>query len=74
MDSFNARTVMAARIARECPAAIRPAGEPVAEAPGPVAGRAPGAGLGLGLGAEALKEAAASGSQRGAWARANGGL
>ena len=46
MDSFNARTVMAARIARECPAAMRPPGEPVAAAPRPVAGRAPGPGLG----------------------------
>ena len=71
MDSFNARTVMAARIARECPAAMRPPGEPVAAAPGPVAGRAPGAGL-------ARRRAAwprdAGFHLRIARARANGGL
>ena len=44
MDSFNARTVMAARIARECPAAMRPPGEPVAAAPGPVAAASRGLG------------------------------
>jgi hypothetical protein len=70
MDSFNARTVMAARIARECPAALRPPGEPVAAAPRPVAGRAPG---------PALANVEPRGPEtpfhlRIAWARANGGL
>ncbi len=50
MDSFDARTVMAARIARECPGAMRPPGESVAAPPGPVAAPRPAPSGSLGLG------------------------